>query len=125
MASSDYVLVGVVKNGLKPYAGEDYESDMPAFAGSLSDQEIEAVVAYIKSTWPQHEREYQDAVTRRSRCKGNRDKSQAVEFPLTSQSLGVLGVHILLGLRRPSTAQNAQSQRRCGRGPLAEPRARL
>lgn len=55
----DKVLIGVTRNGLKPYAGEDYESDMPAFAGALSDQEIEAVVAFIKSTWPERERAFQ------------------------------------------------------------------
>ena len=29
-----------------------YESDMPAYEGVLSDQEIWAVLAFIKSTWP-------------------------------------------------------------------------
>jgi mono/diheme cytochrome c family protein len=29
-----------------------YESDMPAFDGVLSDREIRAALAYIKSTWP-------------------------------------------------------------------------
>jgi mono/diheme cytochrome c family protein len=29
-----------------------YHSDMPAFRGVLSDREIWAVLAYIKSTWP-------------------------------------------------------------------------
>jgi mono/diheme cytochrome c family protein len=63
----DDVLIRIVTNGLKPYAGEDYESDMPAFAGTLSDQQIEAVVAYIKSTWPERERGYQAAITRQAR----------------------------------------------------------
>ena len=55
----DKILLGITRNGLKPYAGEDYQSDMPAFAKILTDQEIEAVVAFIKSTWPEREREYQ------------------------------------------------------------------
>lgn len=29
-----------------------YESDMPAFGDVLSDEEIRAALAYIKSTWP-------------------------------------------------------------------------
>lgn len=29
-----------------------YETDMPAFGGSLSEAEIIAVIAYIRSTWP-------------------------------------------------------------------------
>ena len=49
---SDAVLFGITKNGLvPPYAPKDYESDMPAFRGKLSDDEIWAVLAYIKSHW--------------------------------------------------------------------------
>lgn len=66
---ADEVLVGVTRNGLKPYAGENYESDMPAFAGVLRDDEIEAVIAYIKSTWPEPERDYQERATARSGAK--------------------------------------------------------
>ena len=62
----DKMLVGITKQGLKPYAGQDYESDMPAFVGALGDKEIEAIIAYIKSTWPQREREYQDLMNRNS-----------------------------------------------------------
>jgi mono/diheme cytochrome c family protein len=36
-----------------------YESDMPAFRDILSPEEIGAVLAYIKSTWPHRERQYQ------------------------------------------------------------------
>ena len=41
----------------------DYESDMPAFEGILSDDEIVAVLAWIKSTWPERERGFQAEVT--------------------------------------------------------------
>lgn len=34
-----------------PYAPKGYESDMPGFAGRLSDGEIWAVLAFIKSKW--------------------------------------------------------------------------
>jgi mono/diheme cytochrome c family protein len=48
----DGVVFAITKNGLvPPYAPPDYESDMPAFAGKLSDDEIWAVLAYIKSHW--------------------------------------------------------------------------
>lgn len=48
----DRVLFGITKQGLTPpYAPPGYESDMPAFAGKLSDDEIRAVLAYIKSQW--------------------------------------------------------------------------
>jgi mono/diheme cytochrome c family protein len=59
----DGVLIGITKNGLKPYAGESYESDMPAFAGILNDEEIKAVLAFIKSTWPERERKYQERMS--------------------------------------------------------------
>jgi mono/diheme cytochrome c family protein len=48
----DEVLFGITKHGLAPpYAPKGYESDMPAFAGKLSDDEIRAVLAYIESQW--------------------------------------------------------------------------
>lgn len=48
----DGVLFGITKNGLvPPYAPPGYESDMPAFAGKLSDDEIWAVLAHLKSHW--------------------------------------------------------------------------
>jgi mono/diheme cytochrome c family protein len=34
-------------------------SNMPAFGEVLSDQEIAAVLAYIKSTWPEEQRQFQ------------------------------------------------------------------
>ena len=57
----DAVLFGIVKEGLVPgkYAPPQYESDMPAFGGILSDEEIRSVLAYIKSTWPKRELDYQ------------------------------------------------------------------
>ncbi|WP_299653692.1 cytochrome c [uncultured Jannaschia sp.] len=40
-----------------------YESDMPAFEGMLTDAEIRAVLAFIKSTWPDRQRAFQAEVT--------------------------------------------------------------
>jgi mono/diheme cytochrome c family protein len=49
---ADEVLFGITKNGLvPPYAPAGYQSDMPAFAGTLSDAQIRAVLAYIASHW--------------------------------------------------------------------------
>jgi mono/diheme cytochrome c family protein len=50
---TDEALFRVTKEGLAAIAGAGYETDMPAFAGRLSDEEIWAVLAYIKSRWPQ------------------------------------------------------------------------
>ncbi len=50
----DSMLFDIVKNGLVPgkTAPPRYESDMPAFNGILTDEEIVAVIAYIKNSWP-------------------------------------------------------------------------
>jgi len=48
----DDVLFGITKRGLvPPYAPPGYESDMPAFAGKLSDHEIRSVLAWIATHW--------------------------------------------------------------------------
>ncbi len=41
-------------------------SAMPGFGGTLSDQDIWDVLAYIKSSWPDRERAYQRAITEKS-----------------------------------------------------------
>ncbi|UWQ20102.1 cytochrome c [Jannaschia sp. W003] len=43
-----------------------YESDMPAFEGLLSDDEITAVLAYIKTSWSDRERTFQADVSART-----------------------------------------------------------
>ena len=49
----DLLLFAITKNGVvPPHSPAGYESDMPAFGGSLSDEEIWAVLAYIKQQWP-------------------------------------------------------------------------
>ncbi|MER1941859.1 cytochrome c [Castellaniella sp. FW104-16D08] len=50
----DTVLIDIIKNGLVPgkTAPPGYVSDMPAYGNSLSDPDIAAVLAYIKSSWP-------------------------------------------------------------------------
>ena len=49
---TDDVLFGITKLGVvAPYAPKGYESDMPGFGGRLSDDEIWAVLAFIKASW--------------------------------------------------------------------------
>jgi len=38
------------------------QPNMPAFGGQLTGEEIDSVVAYIKSTWPERERQYQERI---------------------------------------------------------------
>lgn len=56
---ADDELFTITRNGLAAVV-PGYQSDMPAFAGVLSDDEIRAVLAFIKSTWPERERLYQE-----------------------------------------------------------------
>lgn len=63
---ADEALFGMVKNGLAPYAGGNYQSDMPAFGGMLSDDQIWSVLAYIKSRWPQRIQGAQAQITRQA-----------------------------------------------------------
>lgn len=48
---ADDVLFEVTKYGITRHAPPGYESDMPAFEASMSDDEIIAALAYIKSRW--------------------------------------------------------------------------
>ena len=59
----DDILFRIVKEGTAAIVGNGYESDMPGFGDVLSDAEIRAVLAYIKSTWPERERTYQENVS--------------------------------------------------------------
>lgn len=61
----DQQLFDMTKLGVAAIAPEGYLSDMPGFAGSLSDDEIWAVLAYIKSTWPPEVRARQQDITER------------------------------------------------------------
>ncbi len=65
----DAVLFGITKHGLVPgrYAPPGYQSDMPAYANTLSDDDIWAVIAYVKSSWPPEIRKAQQAVDARYR----------------------------------------------------------
>lgn len=67
---ADGELFALTKHGLAPFAPPGYQSDMPAFADKLSDQDIHDVLAYIKSTWPPEIQAQQAAMTERSRRAG-------------------------------------------------------
>lgn len=46
-------------------------SGMPGFEESLSDQDIWDILAFIKSTWPDRERQVQEQRTQAAKMKGN------------------------------------------------------
>lgn len=63
----DGVLFRITKEGPAAVVGRGYQSDMPGFGNVMSDEEIRAVLAFIKTTWPEREREYQAEMSRRER----------------------------------------------------------
>ena len=61
----DQMLFEITKLGVEALGPEGYESDMPGFADTLSDEQIRAVLAYIESTWPPEVRAQQERRTER------------------------------------------------------------
>ena len=49
----DETLLHITKFGFDKFAGPGYKTDMPKYADILSDEQTWAVLAYIKSTWPE------------------------------------------------------------------------
>jgi mono/diheme cytochrome c family protein len=50
---SDRDLFDVTKFGGQPFSPADYKNDMPGFERQLSDADMWAVLAFVKSTWPE------------------------------------------------------------------------
>lgn len=63
---ADTLLFGIVKNGGASALLPGDKSGMPAFGASLSDEDIMAVLSYIKSTWPADIQQRQEMVTQQS-----------------------------------------------------------
>jgi mono/diheme cytochrome c family protein len=62
----DRQLFQITKEGLAAFM-PGYETDMPAYNGRLSDREIWAVIASIKSTWPPGIRARQERMSAQKR----------------------------------------------------------
>jgi len=63
---ADTLLFDIVKRGGQASSPTEYKNLMPAFGGALRDEEIWAVLAFIKSTWPPDIRAAQDEVNRQA-----------------------------------------------------------
>lgn len=63
----DALLFEIVQKGPESSSLPGYVYRMPAFRGTLSDEEIWAVLAYIKSTWPPEIQAAQEEVNRQAR----------------------------------------------------------
>ena len=64
----DGVLFRITKEGPAAVVRGGYQSDMPGFENIMSDDEILAVLTFIKGTWPERERRYQEEISRRERA---------------------------------------------------------
>lgn len=60
----DAQLLDIVRRGTAAVVGQGYRSRMPGYAGKLSEHEMRAVLAYIKSTWPPRVIEIHDRINR-------------------------------------------------------------
>jgi mono/diheme cytochrome c family protein len=58
---ADRDLFDVTKFGGQPFSPPAYRNDMPGFEGRLSDADIWAALAFVKSRWPEEVRERQKA----------------------------------------------------------------
>jgi len=63
----DQWLFDIVKHGGQRFAPSRYRSAMPAYRDMLSDDEIWAVLAFIKSRWPASTRAHQEQENLRHR----------------------------------------------------------
>lgn len=64
----DGLLFEITKFGRLKGAPRTRRSNMPAFGETLSDEEIWAVLTYIKSQWPETIRQRHDSLNRRHRA---------------------------------------------------------
>jgi mono/diheme cytochrome c family protein len=71
---ADQQLFRITKDGVKPpLAPEGYESDMPAFGDVITDEEIWEVLSFIKSTWTEKSRAYQERIDQAFRKQAERE----------------------------------------------------
>lgn len=63
----DALLFALTKYGPATLAGDGYQSAMPGFKDSLTDEEIIASLSYIKSRWPEEVIARHDQINRSAR----------------------------------------------------------
>ncbi|MBI3453302.1 MAG: cytochrome c [Rhodospirillales bacterium] len=60
-------LFGITKFGIGAFAPPGYESDMPAFEGALSDDQIRAILGFIRDSWPPEIRASYERISRQAK----------------------------------------------------------
>ena len=77
---SDRLLFAITKYGTAAVVGRGHQSDMPGFEPVLGEDQIRAVLAFIKSTWPEREQQYQLEMSRRDAAE-RRSNTELEEAP--------------------------------------------
>lgn len=65
----DCLLTDITMRGAAAWGADPSSSDMPAFEGELSEMEVEAILAYIKTWWTDEQRTFQAEITE-TNCDG-------------------------------------------------------
>ncbi|WP_282063627.1 c-type cytochrome [Roseobacter litoralis] len=63
----DRLLLQITALGTAAVVGNGYESNMPGFGEIYSEEELRDVLAWIKTQWPERERDHQARVTAQDR----------------------------------------------------------
>lgn len=109
---SDDLLFEITKYG--PAAAAEmprYQSNMPAYENILSDDDIVAVLSYIKSNWPKKERDWQDGLN------GGQDQNAS----MGGVSTGLLAQ--LTGKAKTKHAANGEAHKQSARPAAKTPLA--
>ena len=64
----------MTKYGIEKMIGKTYPNNMPAYEDELSDDEIIAVLSFIKSTWPIAVKQQHDQINARSNASSKRSQ---------------------------------------------------
>ena len=59
----------MTKYGIENIIGKTYPNNMPAYGDKLTDEEILAVLSYIKSTWSGRTQRRHDEINRGSKAQ--------------------------------------------------------
>lgn len=59
----DGLLLRIIRDGCAAYATADVPCNMPAFGGRLSDDEIRAIVEFMRGWWSADKRAFQESVS--------------------------------------------------------------
>ena len=65
----DSYLFFMTKYGIEEMIGKSYPNNMPAYEDKLTDEEILAVLSYIKSTWPGRIQLQHDQINARTKAQ--------------------------------------------------------